>query len=90
MPRAPPSLCTTTDRDMGMTITVYSKPACVQCTATTRALDMRGLEYRVIDLTQDAEAMQSVTEMGYRQVPVVVAGDAHWAGFRPDMIGQLA
>ncbi|MFT6089002.1 MAG: glutaredoxin-like protein NrdH [Akkermansiaceae bacterium] len=75
---------------MGMTITVYSKPACVQCTATTRALDMRGLEYRVIDLTQDAEAMQSVTEMGYRQVPVVVAGDAHWAGFRPDMIGQLA
>jgi len=44
----------------------------------------------VIDLTQDAEAMQSVTEMGYRQVPVVVAGDAHWAGFRPDMIGQLA
>ncbi|MBW4964035.1 glutaredoxin-like protein NrdH [Sulfitobacter sp. CW3] len=73
-----------------MTITVYSKPACVQCTATTRALDLRGLEYRVIDLTQDAEAMQSVTEMGYRQVPVVVAGDAHWAGFRPDMIGQLA
>ena len=51
-----------------MTITVYSKPACVQCTATTRALDLRGLEYRVIDLTQDAEAMQSVTEMGYRQL----------------------
>ncbi|TDE36615.1 glutaredoxin-like protein NrdH [Antarcticimicrobium sediminis] len=72
-----------------MAITVYSKPACVQCTATTRALDMRGLEYRVIDLTQDATAMQEVTEMGYRQAPVVVAGDAHWAGFRPDMISQL-
>lgn len=72
-----------------MAITVYSKPACVQCTATTRALDMRGLEYRVIDLTQDASAMQEVTEMGYRQAPVVVAGDAHWAGFRPDMISQL-
>ena len=56
---------------MGMTITVYSKPACVQCTATTRALDMRGLDYRVIDLTQDADAMNDVTEMGYRQVPVV-------------------
>ncbi|TYB89447.1 glutaredoxin-like protein NrdH [Oceaniovalibus sp. ACAM 378] len=72
-----------------MTITVYSKPSCVQCTATTRALDMRGLNYRVIDLTMDAEAMQEVSDMGYRQVPVVVAGDAHWAGFRPDMIGQL-
>ncbi|MCV2892872.1 glutaredoxin-like protein NrdH [Lentibacter sp. XHP0401] len=73
-----------------MTITVYSKPACVQCTATTRALDTRGLKYRVVDLTQDTEAMQNITEMGYRQVPVVVAGDTHWAGFRPDMIGQLA
>jgi len=87
--RAPAS-CIALQKDIGMTITVYSKPACVQCTATTRALDLRGLEYRVIDLTQDAGAMQDVTEMGYRQVPVVVAGDAHWAGFRPDMIGQLA
>ncbi|WP_289043420.1 glutaredoxin-like protein NrdH [uncultured Aliiroseovarius sp.] len=73
-----------------MIITVYSKPACVQCTATTRALDKRGLDYRIVDLTEDPNAMQEVTNMGYRQVPVVVAGDAHWAGFRPDMIGQLA
>ena len=73
-----------------MTITVYSKPACVQCTATTRALDARGLAYSVIDLTEDAEAMDKVMAMGYRQAPVVVAGDDHWAGFRPDMIGRLA
>lgn len=73
-----------------MTITVYSKPACVQCTATTRALDARGLSYSVIDLTEDAEAMERVVAMGYRQAPVVIAGDAHWAGFRPDMIGLLA
>lgn len=73
-----------------MTITVYSKPACVQCTATTRALDRRGLNYRVVDLTQDIGAMETVAAMGYRQAPVVVAGEAHWAGFRPDMIGQLA
>jgi len=74
----------------GMTITVYSKPACVQCTATTRALDARGIAYSVIDLTEDAEAMQFVTGLGYRQAPVVMAGEAHWAGFRPDMIGRLA
>lgn len=73
-----------------MTITVYSKPACVQCTATTRALEARGLAYQLIDLTEDDEAMELVTSMGYRQAPVVVAGEAHWAGFRPDMIGALA
>ncbi|WP_126979590.1 glutaredoxin-like protein NrdH [Frigidibacter oleivorans] len=73
-----------------MTITVYSKPACVQCTATTRALDARGLEYSVVDLTADPAAMEMVSALGYRMAPVVVAGEAHWAGFRPDMIGQLA
>lgn len=73
-----------------MTITVYSKPSCVQCTATTRALDAKGINYSVIDLTEDADAMEMVTGLGYRMAPVVVAGEAHWAGFRPDMIGRLA
>jgi glutaredoxin-like protein NrdH len=73
-----------------MGITVYSKPACVQCTATTRALDARGLNYTVIDLTEDAAAMAFVAGLGYRQAPVVLSGEAHWAGFRPDMIGRLA
>ncbi|MGI3163507.1 glutaredoxin-like protein NrdH [Pseudooceanicola sp. 200-1SW] len=72
-----------------MTITVYSKPACVQCTATTRALEARGIDYAVVDLTEDAEAMTRVTEMGYRQAPVVIAGEEHWSGFRPDLIGRL-
>ena len=73
-----------------MTITVYSKPACVQCTATTRALDARGLDYHLVDLTEDDAAMELVASLGYRQAPVVIAGEAHWAGFRPDMIGRLA
>ncbi|AQS48008.1 NrdH-redoxin [Thioclava nitratireducens] len=73
-----------------MTITVYSKPACVQCTATTRALDAKGIDYNVIDLTEDAAAMEMVQDLGYRQAPVVIAGEDHWAGFRPDMIGQLS
>lgn len=73
-----------------MSITVYSKPACVQCTATTRALDARGIAYSIIDLTEDADAMERVVALGYRQAPVVIAGDAHWAGFRPDMIGRLS
>lgn len=72
-----------------MNITVYSKPACVQCTATTRALDAKGLSYNVIDLTQDDQAMSHVTGLGYRQAPVVEANGDHWSGFRPDMIARL-
>ena len=73
-----------------MSITVYSKSACVQCTATTRALDSAGISYEVIDLSKDTDAFAAVQELGYRQVPVVVAGDQHWAGFRPDKISALA
>jgi glutaredoxin-like protein NrdH len=72
-----------------MTVTVYSKPACVQCTATTRLLDSKGINYDVVDLTQDAEAMSKVSALGYRQAPVVISGDLHWAGFRPDMIQKI-
>ena len=73
-----------------MTVTVYSKPACVQCTATTRALDRQGIDYTVIDVSEDTNAYDLVQGLGYRQVPVVVAGETHWAGFRPDMISTLA
>ncbi|RJE84067.1 glutaredoxin-like protein NrdH [Paracoccus onubensis] len=73
-----------------MSITVYSKPACVQCTATTRALSARGIAFDLIDLTEDDEAMARVTELGYRQAPVVMTADDHWAGFRPDKISALS
>ncbi|AHB03517.1 glutaredoxin [Brucella ceti TE28753-12] len=43
-----------------MNVTVYSKPACVQCTATTRALDRQGIDYKVIDISADANAFDLV------------------------------
>jgi glutaredoxin-like protein NrdH len=73
-----------------MSITVYSKPACVQCTATYRALDRLGVDYDIIDISQDAEALDRVRSLGYMQAPVVIAGEQHWAGFRPDLISALS
>lgn len=73
-----------------MTITVYSKPACVQCDATYRALDKQGLDYSVVDITVDASALEMVKSLGYQQAPVVFAGEDHWSGFRPDKIKTVA
>jgi glutaredoxin-like protein NrdH len=73
-----------------MSITVYSKPACVQCDATYRALDKKGIEYSIVDISQDPEALEMVRGLGYLQAPVVVAGNEHWSGFRPDQINALA
>ncbi|MBF5000039.1 redoxin NrdH [Nocardia sp. BSTN01] len=72
-----------------MSITVYTKPACVQCNATYRALDKAGVEYDVVDISENPEARDYVMALGYLQAPVVVAGDEHWSGFRPDRIKSL-
>jgi glutaredoxin-like protein NrdH len=73
-----------------MTVIVYTKPACVQCNATYRALDKQGIAYESVDITIDGDARDYVLALGYLQAPVVVAGNDHWSGFRPDRIKALA
>lgn len=70
-------------------ITVYSKPACVQCSATYRALDKKGITYQKVDLSQDAEALERIRALGYLQAPVIITENDHWTGFRPDKIEDL-
>ena len=73
-----------------MSITVYSKPRCPQCDATYRALDKQGISYEKIDVTQDAESLAFIKGLGYQQAPVVVVGEDHWSGLRPDRIKAIA
>lgn len=73
-----------------MSITVYSKPGCVQCQGTCRALDRLGVKYDVVDITRDAAALDLVRSFGYLQVPVVVTESDRWFGFRPDRLRALA
>ncbi|MFI2753762.1 glutaredoxin-like protein NrdH [Cellulomonas sp. P22] len=72
-----------------MSITVYSKPSCVQCTATYRALDKAGFAYEIVDISQDSAARDYVVSLGHMQAPVVVADGEHWSGYRPDQIKAL-
>ncbi|WP_150462378.1 glutaredoxin-like protein NrdH [Nesterenkonia ebinurensis] len=72
-----------------MSVTVYTKPACVQCNATYRALDKNGVTYKTVDISQDAQALERVRALGYMQAPVVITESDHWSGFRPDKISEL-
>ena len=77
------------------TVTVYTKPACVQCTATKKALDKAGVSYVSVDITADERYRDYVMSLGYTQAPVVTIDDgetlvAHWSGFRPDRVKTLA
>ncbi|MGO3233204.1 MAG: glutaredoxin-like protein NrdH [Microbacterium sp.] len=75
------------------TITVYSKPSCVQCNATYRALDAAGISYEVVNLTEHPEMVEYIKDLDptYMQAPVVVVDEHdHWSGFRPDNIDRIA
>lgn len=71
-------------------VTVYTKPACVQCNATYRALDKKGIAYNSVDITEDADALERLKALGYQQAPVVDSPTGSWSGFNPGKIEELA
>jgi glutaredoxin-like protein NrdH len=72
-----------------MSVTVYTLPSCVQCDSTKKFMKRNDIEFVEVDLTQDSEAYELVKSLGYAAAPVVIAGDAHWSGFRPDKIQSI-
>ncbi|MGY5955761.1 glutaredoxin-like protein NrdH [Kosakonia sp. BK9b] len=72
-----------------MSITIYTRNDCVQCHATKRAMESRGLAFEMVNVDLVPEAVEDLRAMGFRQLPVVVAGEDKWSGFRPDMINRL-
>ena len=73
-----------------MAITVYTKPACMQCNATKKALDRAGLTYTTVDINMDDEARDYVLALGHLSAPVVEVDGETWSGFRPERIKALA
>ena len=79
-----------------MAVIVFTKPACVQCNATYKALDKKGVTYQSVDITKDAETLEKLKALGHMSAPVVAAYDeagnviVDWAGFRPDKIEENA
>jgi len=69
--------------------TVYTLPACVQCDSTKRVLTRENIEFDVVDLSQNPQALEMIQALGYTAAPVVIAGDDHWSGFKMDKILAL-
>lgn len=72
-------------------VTVYSKDACVQCKATKRRLEQKGIPFKEVRIDLDDKARDYVLSLGYFQAPVVVVDEySHWSGFSPESIDALA
>jgi len=73
-----------------MSITVYTLPNCVQCEMTKKYLQKNDVTFNVIPLDgENTDALNMVQSLGYASAPVVIAGEDHWAGFRPDFLSRL-
>ena len=76
------------------TVTVYTKPSCVQCNATYRGLTARGVNYNTVDVTKNEAAAQLCRDLEHKTAPVVVITDpagnmvANWSGYVPPLLDQ--
>lgn len=75
-----------------MTVTVYTKDRCVQCTMTKNLMDALGVDYQEADATDEGN-LAAFKELGFLSAPVVAAGESRddmWSGFQPHRIKELA
>jgi glutaredoxin-like protein NrdH len=72
-------------------VTVYSKPACVQCTATKRWLESKGIDYVEDDAIANLDHIQALLQ--FKQAPVIRVVDSSgtatfWYGHNPDELAK--
>lgn len=63
-------------------ITVYFTPFCPYCSWARQLLDGKGVEYRLIDVSQDDVLRSEMEDRSQRNtVPQIFIGDVHVGGF---------
>nr|DAF26727.1 MAG TPA: glutaredoxin-like protein [Caudoviricetes sp.] len=74
--------------------TVYTKPNCVQCTATKRWLDRRQVPYEETAVDESPAILKEAQRAGISQAPIVRLSDQDevtltmWGGFNPTLLGK--
>lgn len=72
-------------------VTVFTTPSCSRCDLTKKAFTNAGVPFGVVDVSEDAQALEMVKSLGHSSAPVVIVeGIEDWSGFRPDHIARTA
>lgn len=77
------------------TATVYTRPGCMKCRATIRAISRMGIPVTVAQLDESPQAIKTMQANGWQTLPLVevTAPDGEvmrWADMRKDDIDALA
>lgn len=71
-------------------VIVYTKEKCPGCKATIRSLTKKNIAFEARSIDETPGARDMIASLGHMQAPVVVFGDDHWSGYKPDRIERLA
>lgn len=70
--------------------TVFTTKTCAYCQMVKKFLDMKGKEYKVVDLEENPEIRQSLLEKtGEMRVPITQVGEEYIVGWNPAKLGAL-
>ncbi|MEY8292600.1 glutaredoxin domain-containing protein [Carnobacteriaceae bacterium 52-44] len=73
-----------------MTITVYSKSGCPECTFTKKYLEAENISYEEKRVDLNETYLEEVVLLGYRTLPVVkINEDETFTGYRPERLENL-
>ena len=73
-----------------MTITVYSKSGCPECTFTKKYLESENISYEEKRVDLNETYLEEVILLGYRTLPVVKINENEtFTGYRPERLENL-
>lgn len=71
-------------------VTVWSKPMCVQCNGVKRWLTKEGVEYEAKELLDDLEKLTEFQDQGFLQAPIVESSVREtFSGFQPGALEEI-
>lgn len=78
------------ERDVNMTVKVYSTPTCPYCTMAKQYLDSKNVTYENVDVSVDKDrASEMIGKSGQRGVPVLDIDGNIVVGFDRERIDSL-
>jgi glutaredoxin-like protein NrdH len=72
-----------------MSVIIWTKIPCVQCTAVKREFKKAGVEFEEKSLPDNLEALEAFKAKGLASAPIVESGELEtFAGFNPDAVKE--
>ncbi len=71
-------------------MTIYTTKTCQYCATVKRFLDMKGVSYKVVDVTDDSETrLMLQKKYNAMTVPITVNGDKFVVGWNPGKLSGI-